>query len=165
MVRRPHRRSYRQTATGQLYARGRVDAAHLERLVMGEGWEEAAESRGKHRLARTRRADEEDVVATRGGDLQCPARHDLPSHISEVRSAANLPRTLSQRFHPGPTAGAAQGGNEFDETPRPTDVAATRQSCFRGAPICDHDTFVAGCPDRGDERDHAGDRPERSVKS
>src|SRR5829696_4892907 len=51
-------------------AGGREHLGDLERLVLLEWREQAGEAPGEHRLARARRAGEEQVVGAGGGDLK-----------------------------------------------------------------------------------------------
>jgi hypothetical protein len=95
MVRSPHRRPDGQTTAGERYASGRVDAAHLEGLFVSKRGKKTAKSRREHRLPRAGRTHEEDVMATRGGDLERSARHHLPPYVCEVKSTRNLPGVLS----------------------------------------------------------------------
>jgi len=59
-----------------------VDIGDLERLVRREGREEPWKTSREHRLAGTGRADEEEIVASRRGDLQGTLR--APLNFGEV---------------------------------------------------------------------------------
>ncbi len=64
-----------------------VDHADLQRLARGKVGQQPRQSRGQHGFAGTRRADQQQVVAARGGDLQ-RALGDLHSlYVAEVGPA------------------------------------------------------------------------------
>ena len=56
----------------------------LERLVALQRRQQAGQPPGQHRLAGAGRADEEEVVAAGGGDLQRAAGNALAAHVGEV---------------------------------------------------------------------------------
>ena len=62
-----------------------VDPRDLERLVQHEPWEQTRETPTEHRLPRSRRAREEQVVAPGGGQLESPSSALVPSDVGEVR--------------------------------------------------------------------------------
>ena len=61
------RRTHRETRTDR-EARQRADRAHLQRILGSEVGEKTGKSGGEHRLAGTRRAEQEDVVPARRRD-------------------------------------------------------------------------------------------------
>ena len=75
-----------------------MDGRRLERLVEAQRRQHAAQSPREHRLPRTRRADEQEVVAARRGNLQRPAGQELAADVRKVQR------------RPLPVAAAAGGG-------------------------------------------------------
>jgi hypothetical protein len=61
-----------------------VELGHLERLVSSERGEDRGEAPSEHRLAGPRRADEQEVVPTGGGDLERAPRVALAAHVAEI---------------------------------------------------------------------------------
>ena len=62
----------------------RVDARDLERALGVERRQDAREPPREHRLPRSRRPAEQQVVRARGSDLECTARALVPAHVGEV---------------------------------------------------------------------------------
>src|SRR5947208_2176135 len=83
MVRRTKRPGRHQARRRQQPGYG-VKTSHLERLVARERGKDRRQSPRKHRLARTGRADQQDVVATGGRDLERPTGLGLPANLGEV---------------------------------------------------------------------------------
>jgi hypothetical protein len=61
-----------------------MDGRRFNRLFERERWEDAREPSRQHRLARSRRADHQEVVTARRGDLECTAREGLAVEVGEV---------------------------------------------------------------------------------
>src|SRR6185503_14049889 len=72
-------------------AGGAPDAGHLERLLRAQRRKDGGEPPSQHRLARSGRTDEEEVVAARGCDLESAARRRLATDLAQIRC---LPRWL-----------------------------------------------------------------------
>ncbi len=83
-MRRAERALAQQCAARRQQAGHRVHRGDVERLIEGERREHAGQAAGEHRLAGPGRADEQEVVAAGGGDLERTARCDLPAHVGEV---------------------------------------------------------------------------------
>lgn len=65
----------------------RPDHGGLQQLLGRQRRQQAGQPRGHHRLARSRRADEEQVVAAGGGDLQRPLGAFLSLDLAQVGDA------------------------------------------------------------------------------
>ena len=63
---------------------------HVDRLVERERGQDSRHTPGHHRLARTRRADDEQVVAARTGDFNRPAREELAADIRQVGAPGSV---------------------------------------------------------------------------
>ena len=87
VVRRAERRHATSPAPGGSDAGYRVDARHLERRVVGEQRQDPRQPAREHRLSRARRAGEQQVVPTRGGDLERAPRALVAAHLGEVGDA------------------------------------------------------------------------------
>jgi hypothetical protein len=64
--------------------RHRMDPRHLERSLRVERREDPRQPAREHRLSRARRPAEQDVVPTRGGELERAAGAFLPANVREV---------------------------------------------------------------------------------
>ena len=106
VMRRAKGRHADQPAAGPQRARDRVDARHLERLVVVEERQDPRQAAGKHRLARARRAGEQHVMRSRRCDLEGPTRSLLPAHVAEVGDG--LAGSVAQRQRLGRLVRAAQ---------------------------------------------------------
>ena len=82
-VRGPHRARGDQRAAVEEPGDA-LDRGHLDRFVEVERREDRGEAAREHRLAGSRRTDEENVVTARGGDLEGPLRRLLPTNVGEV---------------------------------------------------------------------------------
>ncbi len=97
-------RSFARQGPALDQARHRPDHRGLQPLQRRQRRQQARQTRRHHRLARTRRADEQQVVAPRGGDLQRPFGALLPLDLAQVGHGAPLhhrPR-LGRAQHLGP---------------------------------------------------------------
>jgi hypothetical protein len=65
-------------------ARDAVDGGHLDRLVQRERREDRRQPASEHRLPGPGRADQQDVVTPRRGDLERALRRRLPADVGEV---------------------------------------------------------------------------------
>ena len=84
VMRRAERRHEDDRPPGRQRAGDGVDAGHLERLVPRERRQDARQPPPEHRLARSRRSREEDVVLSRCRELQCSAPALLAAYLCEV---------------------------------------------------------------------------------
>jgi len=84
-----------------------MNHAHLKGLARGEVGQQAGQPGGEHGFAPARGADEQQVVAARGRDLQGAARGFHPFHLGEVEAG----RAAAQR--PGGRRGEELGAPEM----------------------------------------------------
>ncbi len=82
----------------------RADRAHLERGVGVEVGQQPRQPRGEHRLARTRRSEQEDVVTAGRGDLHGLHRIPIADDVGEIALRRRRPRRP-------PSAGSARPGS------------------------------------------------------
>ncbi len=90
VMRRAERRLLDQCVLGRQQAGDRVDARHFERGLRIERRKDPGQPPREHRLPRARRAREQQVVASSGGDLERAARSLLPAHVCEVGNRDRL---------------------------------------------------------------------------
>ena len=122
----------------------RVDAAHLDRLVVLERRLEARRAAQEERLADPRRAAQREVVAPCQRDLQAAARQRLPLDLGQVRAADRVAALRqSRRLGDGQVAHARQV----------TDRLAQRGGAVH--PQAGHRRRLAGRRRRDDQRRHA----------
>jgi transposase len=62
----------------------RLHRGGLERLGLGHRWQDARQAGRQHRLAGTRRADQQQAVPASGREFERPAGLRLPGHVGEV---------------------------------------------------------------------------------
>lgn len=60
------------------------DRCTFQRLIVAKWRKQSSETAGQHGLARTRRADKQEVVTTSGGDLQPSFTLFLTDNIAEI---------------------------------------------------------------------------------
>ena len=84
-MRRAERPPRDQRPLGRQHARDGVDPHHLERLARLERRQDPRQPPAEHRLARTRRAGEQQVVSSGSRELERPARPLLAADVREVR--------------------------------------------------------------------------------
>src|ERR1700722_20934875 len=65
-------------------ARDRVNLRCFKRLFESERRQNRRQPLGQHRFSRARRSDHQNIVSTRGGDLECTLCYLLSAHIFEV---------------------------------------------------------------------------------
>jgi hypothetical protein len=63
-----------------------MDTTDLECLLAGKRRKQSAEASCEHRLSGSRWTDEKQVMAARGGNLECAARNDLSLDARKVRT-------------------------------------------------------------------------------
>ena len=73
-----------QTGTRGQEPRDRMNGGRLERFVKGERRQDAGQAPGQHALARTGRADEQQVVAAGGGNFDRASGERLAAHVCQV---------------------------------------------------------------------------------
>jgi hypothetical protein len=84
MVRVAKRPLTQQSAAFQRAGYG-VDHRDFECLGWRQGWQNAGQALGQHRLARPRRADHQEVMGTGGGDLEGALGGLLALDIHQVK--------------------------------------------------------------------------------
>ena len=114
---------------GGEHAGHRVDARHLERLVVAERRQHAGEPAREHGLARSRRAGEQQVVTACGGDLEGAPASLLPTDVGEIRPGTSQSLGVACRLVRRQLAFAPQVRGGFGQ------MAATRRArCLRAPP-------------------------------
>ena len=108
VVRRAERRRDDERPAGRQQAGHRVDARDLERLVRRERRQDAGQPAREHRLARSRRAREQEVVTSSGGDLERTPPSLLPADVGEIRVQTTGRRLAVRRLERRRLALAAQ---------------------------------------------------------
>ena len=102
----------------------RMDHRGLEQLGRGQGRQQAGQALGQHRLARARRADEQQVVAAGGGDLQGPLGLFLALDVAQVAGAVALDHWPGRRGRQD--LQAAEMVDQRDQGARGQDPGAAR---------------------------------------
>jgi len=87
----------------------RVDLGDGDGLRQGEGWQQAGQAAGEHRLARARRPEKEEVVPAGGRHFEGPFGRLLASHLREIGAV-------------GPGASGEQGSGDRGDRLRPGQV-------------------------------------------
>ena len=112
VVGRPERPAPHEPAAG-VHAGDRVDARDLERLGARQRRQDRRQAPRQHRLARARRALEQQVVAAGGGDLERAQRPGVAAYVGEVgRRGVGLATR-------GPGAARGSAGAAAPRSPRP----------------------------------------------
>ena len=146
-------------AVGQ--AGGGVDLRGLQRLLPGHVRQDGGQAAGQHGLARAGAADEQQVVAAGGGDLQGPAAIFLAHDVPQVRQALRLLPRL-------PGFGGRQGflapemGHQLHHVLRAVDRQAVGQGGLGGVLFGDVEGFDAGAhggQGHGEHAPHGAQRP------
>ena len=144
----------------QREARRRVDHRDSEGLVAVERRKDAGQPLGEHRLAGTRRTDEQQVMAACGGDLERLPGHRLTMDVGEIGQIVG--RTgwwLGGRIRPGHAV--AHDVDELDQGADGMHRASRRHPRLDGAAER-HDNV--GRTHRSDQRRHAGHRSNSAVE-
>ena len=84
-MRRSERRRDDQRTAGRQQTGDRMDARDLESLVRRETGQEPGQSAREHRLSRSRRSREQEVVTPSGRDLERTAPALLATNVFEIR--------------------------------------------------------------------------------
>jgi hypothetical protein len=97
-------------------ARDRVNFRQLQRGLEFERRKDGGEPLGEHRLARTRRADEQNVMSTGRRDFQRALGGELAAHLAEVNRVVALRREQARviDFERRGRAPFGERGDEFD---------------------------------------------------
>ncbi len=98
VVRRAERRLRDQRPLGRDETGDRVDARHLQRLGRLERRQDRRQAPRQHRLARSRRPGQKEVVASGRCDLERAPRAVVAAHLGEVRECRRRPRRLPVRL-------------------------------------------------------------------
>ena len=101
VMRRAERRHGDERPPGRAGARDRVDAGHLERLLPRRAAAGAREPPREHRLARSGRPREQEVVRPRCRELERAARPLLAAHVGEIGHGGVLERARRERVERG----------------------------------------------------------------
>ena len=160
MVRRPEGWSVEQSAVGQRAAGRGVDAGDGERLLGGEGREQARHPLGQHGLAGAGRADHEEMVTPRRGHFERPAPYSLAPHVGQIRDARGSMGSRGGR-RVGPPSLAPQGLGQVPKRRRAAHLPATDQRGLTHVAQRDHQPERRRGVGQGD---HARDVPERPVQ-
>jgi hypothetical protein len=100
VVRRAERRIDQQPRSRRYQTGHRVYCCRFNSLVEGQRRQDARQSSRHHCLASTGRADEQQIVATGGGNLKRATGEQLSAHVAEirrVRSSDHRRANLNQR--------------------------------------------------------------------
>ena len=140
-----------------------VDARHLERLVRLERRQEPRQAAGEHRLARARRAGEQQVVAAGGRELERPPGALLAADVGEVRgTAALVPSLAAARTAAAPHSprryAAASARCRTGTGSMPASAASAADSAAQSS------RSTPGPPRRLGGGEHAADRPDAPVE-
>ena len=141
-----------------------VDAGDLERLAGVGRRQDAREAAGQHRLARSGRAGQEQVVAPRRGDLERPPGPRLPAHLREVGAGALVPDGCGS----GTGAGSARPAQDLDrvaEVARSDDLDAAAETGLSSALARDDERLDPSPPRRLGHRQGAPHGPQTPVEA
>ena len=161
VVWRPQGRQRDEPAAGQRDASRRVDHRDLERRPGTQRRQQRGQAGGQHRLARARRTEQEQVVATGRRHLDGETGNVLAAHLGQV--GRHRARVAPVAAEAGPATAPHFAAPSPARPPRPpTGPTHARQRGFVDARRRDHHT---GFAQRGDQRDHPGDTPHRPVET
>jgi hypothetical protein len=141
------------------------DLRHLQRLVAGQGRQDAGQAAGQHRLARPRRAREEQVMAACGGNLERSPCLVLPVHLGQVVERAGLGG--DGRLGRPVLGGGLQGkcpGQDLAQVPAGMHGEPRRQSRLLRIPFRHEHRSDAELPQRQCRHEHALDAPHPPVQ-
>jgi hypothetical protein len=161
-VRRPEGRARHERLSRVDEPRHRVDTRHLERVARLERGQDARQTPGQHRLARARRAGEQEVVTPRGRDLERTPRPFLTTHVAEIElrrlGAVSVAGRRRLRL-----ALAAKIRDSLSEMPQRHRLDAREGRLGSGRRRAEEPAQpgLAGGLGRGE---HAADRPQASVE-
>ena len=98
VMRRPKRRHGDERTLRRQKPAHRVDAGHLERLSSSERREDSGKPPGEHRLPRSGRAGQKQVVISCGRDLERAPSPFLPSHVGQIGNGRLFERIGEERI-------------------------------------------------------------------
>ena len=141
------RRAHRPLAERQRVAGMRLQALQGrggQGFVFAHGRQQPGQALGQHRLARARRAHQQQAVAAGRGDLQRTFGGGLASHVLQVRAWRH------QRQRPGQGHGqrhggvaGLQGGHHFEQRARPAHLQPRHACGLAGAALGQHQGAAA----------------------
>ena len=138
-----------------------MDLGGLHRLLKAHLRQDGGQALGQHGLAGAGRADEQQVVAPRGGNLQRPLHVFLPHDIPQVREGT----VFLSRF-PGRGGGEGpfplQVGHQGVDVRDAVDRQAARQGGLGGVFRRDEQLLYPGLPGCQGHGQHAGHAPQRA---
>jgi hypothetical protein len=109
---RPKRRAGHERVAGRKQPCHGVDPGNFQRLLERQPRKDAGQPPREHRLARARRAGQQQIVAACGGELKGPAAPLLAAHVPQIRLAARCPGCIGldgRRLEPPAQIGARLG--------------------------------------------------------
>ena len=164
MVRRAERPRLHERPLRRQKAHHRVDLCDLQRLFPRHIRQDGRDTLGEHALARTRRADQQDVMSARCSDLQRALRVLLPLHIRKVRQ--KLPFRLRfparGRFH---RLLAREMRRQLPHRLHAVDRQSVGQRGLRRIFRRDVQLLHAKLPRRQRHRQHAAHRPQLAFQT
>ena len=165
MVRRAEGALVQQPDAAGQGAGDAVDLGGLNRLLEGEGRENAREALGQHGFTRPWRPDHQDVVRSGRGDFEGALRHGLPADIAEVGGHGRFRlRSMIFRHGRGELLGPREQGHHLRQMPHAVHIDALdhrRFSRVLGGHYEVGNAFLA-CADR--HRQSAADRAHRAIE-
>ena len=160
VVRLAVRRALHQPAALQ-HPGDAVDHADLQRLARQQVGQQSGQPDRQHRLAGPGRADQQQVVATGGGNLQRPLGGLHAAHLAHVgaprghRDAARLRRAQHLRAAEMVDQAEQVGGGQDGDAPGPSRLAALARRA---------DQAEVGAAGRHRRRQHAGYRVQPAIQ-
>ena len=140
-----------------------MDGGHLEPLFKGERWEDARQPSGQHALAGTGGADEQEVVAARGGDFDGASGQRLAAYISEIRGRCGR-RSWKWLGWDRSRATSRQDGHGLAERRDRDDVEARDDRGFPGVGMGEDDATHTITTRLHRDREDASHRSDRAIK-
>ena len=141
---------------------GRVDHGGLQRHLPLQLGQQAGQPLGQHRLARARRAQQEQVMAAGRRRLDRQPGHGVTAHLGQVglRLGGRSGRRRS-RVRPAPPPPTSAATSSVSAAHRAHLCPRHQRRPPRSHPRWDDDDVIA---ERGHERDDAGHPPDRAVQ-
>ena len=99
----------------------RVDGAGFQRFLVGQRRQNPRQALGQHGFAGARRADKQQIVPARGGNLHRPACLALAAHIGHIRAKPDAVLVVAVRRGGGDGACTAQVQHHILRTARRVD--------------------------------------------
>src|SRR6266550_6054158 len=154
------RGEHRMARVGE--ARDAVDRACGERLRIVERRKDRLEGAREHRLARPRRADEEEVMPARRGDLKSALGRFLSRDVREVDRMSRRGRARRHRRRGGPRA-TLEMVHDLTER-RETERLHTARGRLPRVRLSREDLANSARRGVSDARHRSPNRPERAVQ-